>query len=350
MGKRIWLTAAVICLICFTGCGKTLALSDRSIVKAVYAEKGLQGYEVAVVVAEEEKEESSFSLKWAESNTIANAMHKLEEESEKKLFYGQNQLLLVGKNASKSDFSQALEYFSAEQSSRPNMAVYATKMDKKEFEEWADSKNFEDAVLRLEKNLENSQKTARMIFEIETTEKGVQGFVPLLEVEKEETDTTQLVLYRDDKMQECLGGEQAQIARLLLGMQTELNISQDYEGEEVRFSVDDPQILRTVQVGTDGPVLNLTLTGTVRGVSADHAQRQAQLSGWKSRKDLSLQISQNIVTILNKTVEKAWNPSDPFGFCWWFLMWNAADTASLIETKQLWEYASISADVNIRVI
>ncbi len=350
MGKAVWLAITIVCLLCFAGCGNTLALSDRAIVKAVFAEKTGQDYQVAVVIAEEEEKQQSFSLQWAEGETLSQAMYTLEEQGEKKLFYGQNQLLMVGENASQTSLSQALEYFSAEQASRPNMAVYATKMDEDDFKEWANSEAFAEDIRRLEKDLESTEKTARMIFEISTTQEGTQGFVPLLEVTQEGLDTTQLLLYENDRTMQHLEGEQAQIARILLGMQTELTVSQMYEGEDIHFSVDDPQILRTVESGDDGPILRLVMTGTVRGVSADRAQRQAELSSWQSREELSIQISQNISEIFRKTLEKTWNKSDPFGFQWWFSAWNGAKTKQLTESGQLWQYDSIVTNVDIHVI
>ena len=338
---------------CFSGCTQTIPLSDRAIVKAVFAEETNGNYEVAMVIAEETDEESEqkILLKWGKGETVAQAVYQIETSSRKTMFYSQNQLLLIGKNASKSHFLETLAYFGTEQASRPNMAVYATELTCKQFKDWAKSEDFFQNINNLEKGLEKSPKTGRMIYELNTTKDNFNGIVPFLKLTKQGVETTQMVLYQNNQPKTMLKEDSAQITRLLLGMQTKLKFSQEYDKERIQYSMDDAHIVRTVTQTEQGPVLELQLYGVVRGVTASDANQQAELTLWKNRKELSKVISQEITKKMQQTIALTWNQdNDPFHFVWWFHLWHRQKTDQLIENRRLWEYPSIVATAKIKVV
>lgn len=339
--------------ICFSGCTQTIPLSDRAIVKAVFAEEIDGNYQIGMVIAEETDEESEqkILLKWGKGETVAQAVYDIETSSRKMMFYSQNQLLLIGKNASKNHFLETLAYFGTEQASRPNIAVYTTALTCERFEDWSKSDDFFQDLNSLEKGLEKSPKTGRMIYELNTTKDDFNGIVPFLQLTKQGIETTQMVLYQNNELKTVLKDDSAQIARLLLGMQTKLKFSQEYDKERIQYSIDDAHIVRTVIQTEQGPVLQLQLYGVVRGVTASDAARQAELSLWKNRKELSDVISEEITQKMQQTIDVTWSENnDPFHFVWWFHLWHRQKTEQLIESGELWQYPSIITTAKIKVV
>lgn len=352
MFKKRWtLFFAIIVLIGCTACAESVTLSQRGIVKGIYAEWKDANYQVGLVLIQGlEDEKPEVTLSYGKGETLAQALQKAEQSNDSTVFYGQNQLLFVGENASSKKLGEILDYFSTEQSNRPNMAVYVTKENLDKFKDWSEEKDFFQQLNFLEKDLETNKKQARMIYELNQGGDQAEGLVPLLD-KKDTVKTDQLVLYKDNQPIELLNQSESQLARLLLGNPVTLEFLKEYQGETLRYTVDSPHISYHIQVENEKPVLEIQLKGTVRAIIAGTAQHQAELSSWKQRKELSKVFSAQITQEIQNLFEKTWNKqTDPFGLSWWFGLWNSKWYQTHYPNGELWKYDSIKINTQIKVV
>lgn len=351
---KVFAPFLVFWILTFCGCSSGVALSQRGIVKAVFADKTITNYVVGLVIvqgSEKEAGKEEISLQWGEGETLAQAIQQAEQQGQSVVFYGQNQLLFAGKQASQKGLGKVLDYFGTEQASRPNMAVYATEQTPEEFEEWTEQEDFFQQLNGLEKDLEKSHKQARMIYELNTGEQKAEGLVPFLDKKENGTDTSQLVLYDDDTPILLLKENQAQLARLLLGTPVVLEYVTQYQGNSIGYSLQTPRITHEIQLENGKPILHLTLQGSVRGITAATAQMQAQLSRWESRKELSQKFSQQISSELQQLLQQTWQQGlDPFGFGWWFGVWNNQWYQQNSSSGALWQYPSVVVEADVEVV
>ena len=281
MGKRGRLLAAVLALAGLTGCGAP-ALGDRAIVKAIFVDRQEQ-YQVGLAVLEEGEGEkgaqtSGLQLYTGSGDTLAQALRQAETSQTRRPFYAQNQLLWVGRQAAEQQLPEVLDYFAAEQASRPNMAVYVADLDLEELEQLAGEKGLQEDILRLESSLSRAG-SARMIYEVQLDRQGAGGLVPLLEPGESGLTVQGLALYRSQELSGLLEGQQAALAGLLLGQKESMEWIEETDLGQLRLRLDSPTIQRQIRTEKGQPVLQLVLRGTVRDLSADDPSLQQQAAG-----------------------------------------------------------------------
>lgn len=350
MGKRGRLLAAVLALAGLTGCGAP-ALGDRAIVKAIFVDRQEQ-YQVGLAVLEEGEGEkgaqtTGLQLYTGSGDTLAQALRQAETSQTRRPFYAQNQLLWVGRQAAEQQLPEVLDYFAAEQASRPNMAVYVADLDLEKLEQLAGEEGLQEDILRLESSLSRAG-SARMIYEVQLDRQGAGGLVPLLEPGESGLTVQGLALYRSQELSDLLEGQQAALAGLLLGQKESMEWIEETDLGQLRLRLDSPTIQRQIRTEKGQPVLQLVLRGTVRDLSAADPSLQQQAAGWQSREELSRQISQSITGQLQQLVDQCWQPEgDPFQLGWWFGAWdtrwyyNALDSGSLYQPGRIEAWAEI---------
>ncbi len=314
-----------------------------------------QQYQVGLVVLEEAEAsdgagQAAVQLYSGSGKTLAEALQQAESSQPRQPFYAQNQLLWVGWQAAEDRLPEVLEYFSAEQASRPNMAVYAADLDLQALEELARQEGLAEDIFSLESTLQQAG-SARMIYELQLEQQGAGGLVPVLGQSETGLAVQGLALYRDEKLAGLLEGQQADLAGLLLGEKQPVEWMQDTSLGQLRFRIDSPVIQRQLCQTAAGPVLRLTLQGTVRDLSAADPSLQQQAAAWQSRQQLSQEISQSVALQLQQLVDRCWqSEGDPFRLGWWFGAWNTRWYYAALDSGSLYEPGRVEAQAEIRVL
>lgn len=352
--RRLLAAALALPLLTLAGCGGAPALGERAIVKAIFVDKERQ-YQVGLAVLEETEgengeEKAGLQLCSGSGDTLAEALQQAEASQPRRPFYAQNQLLLVGRQAAEQQLPAVLDYFAAEQASRPNMAVYLADLDLETLEQLAKTESLTADLFRLESSLSQAG-SARMIYELQLDQQGAGGLVPVLAQGEQGLAVEGLALYRQQQLAEMLQGQQAALAGLLLGETEPVEWMQDTSLGQLRLRVDSPVIQRQLCRTEEGPVLRLTLQGTVRDLSAADPSLQQQAAGWQSREELSREISQSLSQQLQQLVDRCWQPGgDPFRLGWWFGAWNTRWYYAALDSGALYQPGRIQAQAEIRVL
>ena len=187
-------------------------------------------------------------------DTLAQALRQAETSQTRRPFYAQNQLLWVGRQAAEQQLPEVLDYFAAEQASRPNMAVYVADLDLEELEQLAGEKGLQEDILRLESSLSRAG-SARMIYEVQLDRQGAGGLVPLLEPGELGLTVQGLALYRSQALSGLLEGQQAALAGLLLGQKESMEWIEETDLGQLRLRLDSPTIQRQICTENGQPVL-----------------------------------------------------------------------------------------------
>lgn len=358
--KKCGLCVLLGCCLLLTGCGAALPLSSRAIVKAVFLERGEGQWQAALVMlqsspaADAGEADSQVEVASGQGETIQEALRQAENAQGKAPFYAQNQLLLVGREASVSSVGEVLEYFGAEQASRPNMAVFVTNLTLHALEEAGQDGSLTSAVQSSEQSLEGQNgmdSPSRMVYELPNDEEGgAQGLIPLLALQEDGARATQLVLYQHGMPSARLEGAQLQLAQLFLGKIRQLDLLENRDGEELRFTVDSPRLQRKLLEEEEGPVLLLTLRGNVRSLFAGKASDQADLSSYERRREVEEAINQYLSEQLRQLVETCYSPGcDAFRLGWWFGAWETAWYYRALQDGSLYDMAHIRVEAKVQV-
>lgn len=353
-------TAAVILaaflLLSLSGCGG-VPLGRRAIVKAIFVDWTGSQFEAGLLVLDstpsaDAEQASSASLYCGTAQELSSAVVQAEQQQDRTLFYGQNQLLILGQGAAEHKTDAVLQYFGTEQAGRPGMAVFTSEMTTDAMEKLTQEASFAGTILQLEKELlEQPVVEPVMVYELPTGEGGVNGCIPRLTLTDTDSSIDALVLYAGGKPQTVWQGQEMQLAQLMAGRANRLNCLQEYDGRTVRFMVDSAHIQRRVERGENSPCLHLVLTGTVRWLSASRADQQPDISQDSSQQPLSEQISQTLAADLQAVVQDAWSETgDAFRLGWWFAAWDTAWYNRALQDGTLRQPERIEVEAQITVL
>lgn len=353
-------TAAVILaallLLGLSGCGG-VPLGRRAIVKAIFVDWTGSQFEAGLLVLDstpsaEAEQASAASLYCGAAEELSAAVVQAEQQQDRTPFYGQNQLLILGKGAAESQVDAVLQYFGTEQAGRPGMAVFTSEMTTRAMEKLVQSDSLANTILQLEKEmLEQPAVEPVMVYELPTGKTGVNGCIPRLALTDTDASLNALVLYTGSKPQTVWEGQKMQLAQLMEGRTDRLNFLQEYDGRTVRFTVDSAHIQRRMEEREDGPCLHLVLTGTVRWLSASRADQQPDISQSGSQLSLSKQISQAIAADLQMVVQESWNEKgDAFQMGWWFAAWDTAWYHRALHDGSLRQPQRIEVEAQVSVL
>ena len=123
---------AAFLLLSLSGCGG-VPLGRRAIVKAIFVDWTGSRFETGLLVLDsapsaDAEQASSASLYCGAAQELSAAVVQAEQQQDRTPFYGQNQLLILGKGAAESKADAVLQYFGTEQAGRPGMAVFVSEM------------------------------------------------------------------------------------------------------------------------------------------------------------------------------------------------------------------------------
>lgn len=122
--------SVLLIAVSFTGCMNSVHLKDLVIIEGMGIDLKEDKVNVTVqtlnanTFSSGESPQGNMTVNTDETGeNIADAVSKLSKKLSKKLFFGQNKLIIFGKDAAEKDFKKMLDYFLRSAESRPDVAV-----------------------------------------------------------------------------------------------------------------------------------------------------------------------------------------------------------------------------------
>ena len=135
--------ALTLLLMLLCGCKQSRSLGERAIVKMVYLDESGGQVQAGLVVftcapnSDTASVEGQAKTYTAQGKSIEEALYKAEQQQNKKPFYAQNEILLLGPGAARN-VTPYLSYFADENAARPNLAAFLTPLTAEELSECED--------------------------------------------------------------------------------------------------------------------------------------------------------------------------------------------------------------------
>lgn len=346
-GAKFIAIAAVVLLLPILLGGCSRSLGERAIVKIVYLDEAEGQIQAGLAVftctpnSDTASVEGEAQIYTAQGTSIEEALYNAERQQNKKPFYAQNEILLLGPGAA-FNVTPYLEHFAAENSARPNLAAFLTPLTLEEFAECEEG--IGDVVREGERLMSRGAEGAMLtqsLFELELSgENGMNGYLPVFSFSNEEKDfrgVRQLALIRDGAPYQMLEDAPMQLFLLLAGKSNRLTVYTQINGKTVSFRAQQLCLTRVSSVFKGVPKLTVRLTGTVEDITVDGipVEREAQ-------PDAAMQIDlylNELAEELNK--ETFAQENDIFHYGWWMKQCDTASCEALTKTGLLYETAQI---------
>lgn len=308
---RLWkiavplLLAALLC-----GCSST-GLGDKVIVKALFLDFE-QEYLAQVLVLEPQPSadagEASETLLLIEGSgsTLAEAIGKAESSRAEELFYGQNELLLIGPGLQREGLSECCRFLYENSSGRPNMAVWGVDLP------MTDQPLTEDnagAVLDGIRRLGERGAYRTYLYQLAAAQGG--GILPLVKLSGEDDVQVQgLALYQDGKPVAGMTGNETEIAALLSGQQGTGQMEMETENGPIILTIRSPKMIYECVEQNGSMSLQIRFSGHVEQMTGQELPASRE-----ERRALLELLNRQLEEMAADVIRKTFLPDcDPFGF------------------------------------
>lgn len=315
-------------VLCLAGCGVSIPLSERAIVKAVYLDEMNDTVQAVLAVqtcqpsANAGEAQSEMRLYQGEGKSIATAMQDAEQQQNKKPFYAQNRLLFLGEGAVNKGVSRYLSYFGAEEVSRTSLSVFVLPMTAQALCEAADS--VELLVTESERMTNESRiggNRTGSVYEARFAGDGTfVGYLPVLRMDMQEKAPVQpqiseLLLFGADKPLDLIQKTELQLALLFAGKGSCLTSYLSLDGVETVFKTQRLMLKREMTGREKDRCMQVALRGKIESVSQNGMLLQgATLEAALRSYNAYLQ------TACGALYERGfYHGADLFNDTWWFL-------------------------------
>lgn len=272
--KTLEIALSVLLLLSLCGCGYGKRLGERAIVKMIYLDEAQNEVQAGLVVftcapsADTSSVEETAKLYTASGRSIEEAIANAEQKQNKKPFYAQNELLLLGPGTM-NNISPYLDFFTEENAARPNLTVFLTQYDIDELSECEDTLSkivYEGERMAADPR---GQGSTGRIFELDTETSGVSGALPVYRFSKDESEyfgVKQLMLFHKGMPEGTVEDELLQLFLLLSGKTDRLEINTEIDGRLVSFGTQKLYLSRSATILNGAPHLDVNITGKLDGV------------------------------------------------------------------------------------
>lgn len=353
MRKRMdKLAAALLLLLLLGGCSRSLG--ERAIVKLVYLDEADGQIQAGLAVftcapnSDTASVEGEARIYTAQGASIEEALYHAERQQNKKPFYAQNEILLLGPGTAR-DVTPYIEHFAGESAARPNLAVFLTPLSLSEFAECEEG--IGDVVREGERLMGRTADGTRQtqgVFEIELSgAAGMNGYLPIFSFSKEQKDfcgVRELALIQDGKPYLTVKDTAMQLFLLLAGKADRLTVYTQVEGRTVSFSTQGLCLTHTALLRKGAPDLTVCLSGkldgvTVNGVPVEGDEKLVVTDGINRHMEL-------LAAALNEQTFTRGN--DVFHYGWRMRQYDAAVCDVLARAGLLYETARVAFQSNLR--
>ena len=148
-----------VCCLFFTSCLESTQLSEQAIVEGIGIDVAENHYVVTVeyfTPAASNGESTNTLLIKETARSISEAIYRMSSKIGKKLYFGQNNIVVIGVEAAKNNVMDILEFFDSEPNTKSSICIVVSK----KAEEIINYKNEEANVskITLQKIISNSAK------------------------------------------------------------------------------------------------------------------------------------------------------------------------------------------------
>lgn len=345
--KKLKITAAVLLVLSLCACGYSKRLGERAIVKMIYLDETRAGVQAGLVVftcepnADTSAVQETAKLYTAVGRNVEEALSNAERQQNKKAFYAQNELLLLGPGTLRG-ISPYLRFFTEENAARPNLSVFLTPYGIGELEEC--SETLSKIVYEAERMAADprGQGSTGRIFELDTTgSAGVSGALPVYTFSKDESDyfgVKRLMLFHRGIPVGELEKEQMQLYLLLSGKSDRLEINTEIEGRPVSFGTQRLYLSHTAKTVAGVPQLEVNVTGKLDSTMID-----GKPVGKEHARSASAQINRHLGETAQRLNDSAFSHgNDLFGSRRWMRLYDRARCDELEAQGAFYEKAKVT--------
>lgn len=276
--KKLKLILAYCVCLALCACSSN-GVGDKLVVRAIYVEKQ-DSYAVQMLALKADTNADTGDIKEqmvtlsGEGETLYAAMLKAEQSENREIFYGQNEILLMGPNVSRSGLFEACEYLAKESSGRPNMAVYGVNLTKQQMEKLG------DAGLDLLENINQIEASGfykTYLYELSTATKS--GVLPIIEAQEDgKAQPIGLNLYQNETPYLQLDKNATELAALLMGQRGKFHFSLNLQNEPASFDLHSYFLRFDAAVEENTLGLDICLSGKIHNLVAENGMVKPQES------------------------------------------------------------------------
>lgn len=348
--------ALTLLLMLLCGCKQSRSLGERAIVKMVYLDESGGQVQAGLVVftcapnSDTASVEGQAKIYTAQGKSIEEALYKAEQQQNKKPFYAQNEILLLGPGAARN-VTPYLSYFADENAARPNLAAFLTPLTAEELSECEDV--ISDVVREGERLIgmgADEQDRTQSIFEINLSGTGgLDGYLPVFSFSKEEKEfrgVRQMVLFRSGAPYAVLEDAAMQMFLLLNGKARQLTVNTQIEGRVVSFRTQQLQLTHTASTAGGAPHLEVCLTGKLDDVTVDGApvadKEEAEMT-----REINAYLNREAEMLSQATFARG---NDTFHYAWWLKLYDTAACEALLRTGTLYDIATVDFSSELKPV
>lgn len=257
-----WIACLAVCALLgllVTGCGAA-GIGTKSIVRAMVLDEDEEGCEVRLICwrtdpsADAGEAQQAALLVKGSGENVYEALQNAEQSRGEELFYGQNELLLIGPRLAQRGPFEALAYLERQETGRPNVTVYLADCPASALDEQPDAL---DALLLSIGQLSERGGYRCYLYQLGGPEQA--GLLPNLRLDLAEGAAAEdgLTVYDGGLPAHRWGQNELQLARLLTG-----------QGKLLHFTADPADLGESAEANladlAEGPVsFSLRSTGAV---------------------------------------------------------------------------------------
>lgn len=334
-----WLKFAIPIVLAATLCScSTTGLGDKVIVKALLLDYQQQ-YVAQMLVLEPQPSadagEASETLCLIEGDgeSLAEAIGQAEKSSAAEMFYGQNELLLIGPGLQQSGVPECCRFLYENSAGRPNMAVWgidipATRQPLTE----ENASNVIEGIQRLEKRGEYHT----YLYQLAAAEGG--GFLPMVQLSDQgDVQMQGICLYKAGEPAERLDDSKTELAALFSGQNGTGQIQIETENGPITLTIRSPKLLYECTEKENSLQLLIRFSGHVEQMVGEAIPAQKQ-----ERRALLQQINQQLTQTGSEVIHRVFGPdSDPFGLLNRFRNCNEQLAVRLSENGTLYRQGTV---------
>lgn len=336
--KLLKLAAPLLIAAALCGCSST-GLGDKVIVKALLLDYHQYEYLAQVLVLELQPSadagEAAETIRLIEGSgsTLAEAIQEAESARAEELFYGQNELLLLGPGLQEKGMPECCRFLYDNSAGRPNMAVWG--INRPASEQPLNEENA-GAVLDSIRRLGERGEYHTYLYQLASAQGG--GLLPLVRL-SEESDVQMggVALYKDGTPTARFTGSKTELAALLSGQTGTGQLRVEGESGPVTLTIRSPKLIYECVEQEDSMHLAIRLSGHVEQMTGENLP-----SSREQRRELLKQFNTQLEQMAQEVIRQSFAPGiDPFCFLSRFCNRNEQLAIRLEETETLYQPGSV---------
>lgn len=308
--NRTKLFAALLLTVALCGCSRT-GLGDKVMVKALLVD-WQQQYTAQVLVLEPQPSadagEATETLRLIEGQgeTISQAISQAENSSAEELFYGQNEILLIGPGLQKNGLFECCRFLYENSAGRPNMGVWGIDIP---VSEQPLTEENADAILARIRRLGERGEYHTYLYQLACAQG--DGILPVVKrIGSDNVQVQSVSLYQDGNVVCQFTGIEMELAALLSGQSGTGQLEVNTEAGPVILTIRSQKLIYKCTEQESDLNLSIHFTGHVEQMTGESIPAAKE-----DRRALLMQINRKLEQTAAGIIVQAFQPAgDPFGF------------------------------------